>query len=109
MAFTELRGNNDTLRVAPVSRDAPDLLEAERVSSEIRAEVSGIFAPDEKFLYQRGKSPLPRRFIRGYHLRDAQTGKELLCLKGTKDAGRHPLAACHQEETPGHKGKSDTL
>jgi hypothetical protein len=32
------------------------------------------FPPDEKFLYQRGKTPLPDRVIRAYHLRDAQTG-----------------------------------
>jgi hypothetical protein len=32
------------------------------------------FPPDEKFLYQRGKNPVPDRFIRAYHLRDTKTG-----------------------------------
>jgi hypothetical protein len=32
------------------------------------------FAPDEKYLYHRGKSALPSRFIRAYQLRDSQTG-----------------------------------
>lgn len=31
------------------------------------------FAPDEKFNYRRGKNPLPKQFIRAYHLRDAKT------------------------------------
>ena len=31
------------------------------------------FPPDEKFLYHRGSSPLPTRFIRAYRLRDPQT------------------------------------
>jgi hypothetical protein len=40
------------------------------------------FAPDEKFNYQRGRDPLPRRFIRAYHLRDAKSGKEGPWLAG---------------------------
>ncbi|MGE0608307.1 MAG: hypothetical protein AB7O62_14515 [Pirellulales bacterium] len=33
------------------------------------------FAPDDKFLYRRQEGKIPERFIRGYHLRDPQTGK----------------------------------
>lgn len=62
-------------------------------SSEFRKD----FAPDEKFLYQRGKNPLPRRFIRGYHLRDAQTGKAGPWLAGmTLQPDVVCEAWCHQ-------------
>jgi hypothetical protein len=55
------------------------------------------FAPDEKFLYQRGKSPLPRRFIRAYHLRDAMTGKPGPWLAGmTLQPDVVSEAWCHQ-------------
>jgi len=55
------------------------------------------FAPDEKFLYQRGKSPLPKRFIRAYHLRDAQTGKPGPWLAGmTLQRDVVSEAWCHQ-------------
>src|SRR2546425_6265898 len=77
MAFTELRGNNHTLRVGPVNRDAPDLLEAERVSSEIRAEVSGIFAPDEKFARAVDQQRRPRPFGRAVAI---GTALPLKCL-----------------------------
>jgi hypothetical protein len=40
------------------------------------------FAPDERFNYQRGRDPLPRRFIRAYHLRDAKSGKDGPWLAG---------------------------
>lgn len=33
------------------------------------------FAPDEKFNYRRDENPLPERMIRGYKIRDPQTGK----------------------------------
>jgi hypothetical protein len=33
------------------------------------------FAPDEKFNYTRGKTALPERFIRAYHLRNPKTGQ----------------------------------
>ena len=34
-----------------------------------------VFSPDEKFSYRRGQDPMPDNFIRGYKLRDPQTGK----------------------------------
>lgn len=40
------------------------------------------FAPDEKFNYTRGRDKVPQRFIRAYHLRDPQTGKEGPWLAG---------------------------
>lgn len=46
------------------------------------AEFDKNFAPDEKFTYQRGKTEMPKRFIRAYHLRDAKTGKEGPWLAG---------------------------
>ena len=55
------------------------------------------FAPDEKFLYQRGKNPLPKRFIRAYHLRDVQTGKAGPWLAGmTLQSDVVSEAWCHQ-------------
>ena len=40
------------------------------------------FAPDEKFNYTRGREKIPERFIRAYHLRDPQTGKDGPWLAG---------------------------
>jgi hypothetical protein len=40
------------------------------------------FAPDEKFNYTRGRDKVPERFIRAYHLRDPQTGKDGPWLAG---------------------------
>ncbi len=40
------------------------------------------FAPDEKFNYQRGRDKMPSRFIRAYHLRDPNTGKDGPWLAG---------------------------
>ncbi len=55
------------------------------------------FPPDEKFLYQRGKSPLPKRFIRAYHLRDPRTGKPGPWLAGmTLQPDVVSEAWCHQ-------------
>lgn len=55
------------------------------------------FAPDDKLLFQRGKSVAPKRFIRAYRLRDSSTGKDGPWLAGmTLDpAGVHE-AWCHQ-------------
>jgi hypothetical protein len=61
------------------------------------AEFGKDFAPDEKFLYQRGKNPLPSRMIRAYHLRDAQTGKAGPWLAGmTLQPDVVSEAWCHQ-------------
>jgi len=61
------------------------------------AEFTKDFAPDEKFLYQRGKNPLPRRFIRAYHLRDAVSGKAGPWLAGmTLQPDVVSEAWCHQ-------------
>ena len=55
------------------------------------------FAPDAKFLYQRGKAPLPKRFIRAYHLRDPKTGADGPWLAGmTLDPDIVSEAWCHQ-------------
>lgn len=40
------------------------------------------FAPDEKFNYQRNNNPTPERFIRAYHLRDPNTGRDGPWLAG---------------------------
>src|SRR5262249_7052799 len=40
------------------------------------------FAPDEKFNYTRGRDKVPERFIRAYHLRDPQSGKDGPWLAG---------------------------
>jgi hypothetical protein len=61
------------------------------------AEFTKDFAPDEKFLYQRGKKPLPKRFIRAYHLREAQGGKAGPWLAGmTLQPDVVSEAWCHQ-------------
>ncbi|MBM3734266.1 MAG: hypothetical protein FJW39_00635 [Acidobacteria bacterium] len=55
------------------------------------------FPPDAKFLYQRGKGPVPKRFIRAYRLRDPKTGAEGPWLAGmTLDPGVVHEAWCHQ-------------
>jgi hypothetical protein len=41
-----------------------------------------VFSPDEKFTYRRGVDPMPKNFIRGYHLRDPATGKQGPWLAG---------------------------
>jgi hypothetical protein len=55
------------------------------------------FAPDEKFNYRRDKQPLPKRFIRAYHLRDPKTGRDGPWLAGmTLDPTVVSEAWCHQ-------------
>jgi hypothetical protein len=55
------------------------------------------FAPDERFLYLRNDSALPRRMIRAFHLRDPATGKEGPWLAGmTLDPSVVSEAWCHQ-------------
>jgi hypothetical protein len=55
------------------------------------------FAPDEKFLYRRGASKTPRRFIRAYRLRDPKTGKAGPWLAGmTLEPSVVSEAWCHQ-------------
>ena len=60
-------------------------------------EFSKDFAPDEKFLYTRDESKIPKRIIRAYHIRDPKTGKEGPWLAGmTLDPGIAYEAWCHQ-------------
>jgi hypothetical protein len=55
------------------------------------------FAPDEKFLYTRDDAKLPKRIIRGYHIRDPKTGKDGPWLAGlTLDPGIVYEGWCHQ-------------
>jgi hypothetical protein len=55
------------------------------------------FAPDEKFNYRREAQPVPRRFIRAYHLRDPQTGRDGPWLAGmTLEPSVVYEAWCHQ-------------
>lgn len=55
------------------------------------------FAPDEKFNYRRDVNPAPKRFIRAYHLRDAETGRDGPWLAGmTLDPSVVYEAWCHQ-------------
>jgi hypothetical protein len=55
------------------------------------------FAPDEKFNYRRDINPMPKRFIRAYHLRDPKTGREGPWLAGmTLDPAVVYEAWCHQ-------------
>lgn len=57
------------------------------------------FAPDEKFIYQRGKERMPRRFIRAYHLRNPKKGQEGPWLAGmTLDPAIVSEAWCHQRD-----------
>jgi hypothetical protein len=60
-------------------------------------EFSKDFAPDEKFLYTRGTTKLPERFIRAYHIRDPKTGKAGPWLAGmTLQPDVVSEAWCHQ-------------
>jgi hypothetical protein len=60
-------------------------------------EFFGDFPPDEKFHYLRGANPLPRRFIRAYHLRDPKTGRDGPWLAGmTLDSSAVYEGWCHQ-------------
>ena len=55
------------------------------------------FAPDEKFNYRRDANPVPKRFIRAYHLRDPKTGRTGPWLAGmTLDPAVVYEAWCHQ-------------
>ncbi len=55
------------------------------------------FAPDEKFNYRRDVQPVPKRFIRAYHLRDPKTGRDGPWLAGmTLDPSAVSEAWCHQ-------------
>lgn len=55
------------------------------------------FAPDEKFNYTRGRDALPKRMIRGYHLRDPKSGKAGPWLAGlTLQPDVVSEAWCHQ-------------
>jgi hypothetical protein len=55
------------------------------------------FAPDEKFNYRRDANPVPKRFIRAYHLRDPETGRDGPWLAGmTLDPSAVDEAWCHQ-------------
>ena len=55
------------------------------------------FAPDEKFNYRRDRDPVPKRFIRAYHLRDPKTGLDGPWLAGlTLDPSVVSEAWCHQ-------------
>src|SRR5438445_3383858 len=55
------------------------------------------FAPDEKFNHRRDANPMPKRFIRAYHLRDPKTGREGPWLAGmTLDPSVVYEAWCHQ-------------
>jgi hypothetical protein len=55
------------------------------------------FAPDEKFNYRRDRDGVPERMIRGYHIRNTETGKTGPWLAGmTLDPGIVSEAWCHQ-------------
>jgi hypothetical protein len=55
------------------------------------------FPPDEKFSYRRDANPMPKRFIRAYHLRDPKNGREGPWLAGmTLDPSVVYEAWCHQ-------------
>ena len=57
------------------------------------------FAPDEKFLYARDDKKLPKRIIRGYHIRDPKTGQDGPWLAGmTLDPSIVYEGWCHQRE-----------
>lgn len=61
------------------------------------AEFATDFAPDEKYLYRRDQTPLPQRFIRAYHLRDAKSGRAGPWLAGmTLRPDVVSEAWCHQ-------------
>ena len=55
------------------------------------------FPPDAKFNYRRDSDKRPQRFIRGYHLRDKETGRDGPWLAGmTLDPAIVHEAWCHQ-------------
>ena len=55
------------------------------------------FAPDERFNYRRDRDGVPERMIRGYHIRDTETGKAGPWLAGmTLDPSVVSEAWCHQ-------------
>jgi hypothetical protein len=55
------------------------------------------FSPDQKFIYRRDDGNLPQRFIRAYHLRDPQTGREGPWLAGmTLDPAIVYQGWCHE-------------
>lgn len=55
------------------------------------------FAPDEKFNYRRDTNKVPERFIRAYHMRDPQTGRDGPWLAGmTLNPADVSEAWCHQ-------------
>lgn len=55
------------------------------------------FAPDERFNYRRDRDPAPERMIRGYHIRNPETGKSGPWLAGmTLDPTVVSEAWCHQ-------------
>ena len=55
------------------------------------------FAPDERFNYRRDRDGVPERMIRGYHIRNPETGKAGPWLAGmTLDPGIVSEAWCHQ-------------
>lgn len=55
------------------------------------------FAPDERFNYTRGRDPQPKRMIRGYHIRNPETGESGPWLAGmTLQADAVSEAWCHQ-------------
>ncbi|MBS0201754.1 MAG: hypothetical protein JSS49_02555 [Planctomycetes bacterium] len=55
------------------------------------------FAPDERFNYQRERDGVPARMIRGYHIRNGETGQSGPWLVGmTLDPGVVSEAWCHQ-------------
>jgi hypothetical protein len=59
------------------------------------AEFLNDFAPDERFLYQRGRQPMPERMIRAYHTRlDGRDGPWLAGM--TLDPEAVYEAWCHQ-------------
>ncbi|MEI8017760.1 MAG: hypothetical protein WCH39_06130 [Schlesneria sp.] len=60
-------------------------------------EFSKNFAPDERFSYRRGEAPVPDRMIRGYQIRDSQSGRVGPWLVGmTLDPAVVSEAWCHQ-------------
>ncbi len=55
------------------------------------------FAPDERFNYRRDRDKVPERMIRGYHIRNAETGQAGPWLAGmTLDPNVVSEAWCHQ-------------
>ena len=55
------------------------------------------FAPDERFNYRRDRDKVPERMIRGYHIRNAETGQAGPWLAGmTLDPSVVSEAWCHQ-------------